>query len=136
MISITYNLSEIDQVAQQIIDHNPYKVILLFGEMGAGKTTLVKALSKLLGVTQITSSPTYVLVNTYETSNDECIYHFDAYRLKTENEAYEMGFDEYLDSGNWCFIEWPERMGSILPKQHTKLHIKKIDPQKRLLTIE
>src|SRR6476620_3275082 len=98
-MEIIFSLEEIHAVARKILEANPKKVILFYGEMGAGKTTLIKALSKALGVAGATSSPTFSLVNEYS-AEDQAIFHFDMYRLKSESEAYDMGMDEYLYSGN------------------------------------
>ncbi len=87
----------------------PNKVLLFHGEMGVGKTTLIKVLAKALGVEGATSSPTFSLVNEYQSIDNQIVYHFDFYRLKNETEALDMGADEYLYSGNWCFIEWAEK---------------------------
>jgi tRNA threonylcarbamoyladenosine biosynthesis protein TsaE len=95
-MEIIFSLDEIQQVAQKIIAKNPQKVILFHGQMGAGKTTFIKALAKELGVTDATSSPTFSLVNEYKTANGELLYHFDVYRLKSESEALDFGIDEYL----------------------------------------
>ncbi len=132
-MTLTFSLEEIHQVAQQIIDKNPKKVILFYGEMGAGKTTLIKTLAKKLGVHNATSSPTFSLVNEYQTDNDDLIYHFDVYRLKTEHEAYDMGMDEYLYSGHWCFIEWPEKIPTLIPQDHSVIKIKTLPDGKREL---
>ena len=91
--------------------------------MGVGKTTLIKCLSKNLGVNGNTSSPTFSLVNEYQTNDNQIVYHFDCYRLKTEVEALDMGIDEYLYSGNWCFIEWPEKIESLIPEKCTTINI-------------
>ncbi|HXC03827.1 MAG TPA: tRNA (adenosine(37)-N6)-threonylcarbamoyltransferase complex ATPase subunit type 1 TsaE [Bacteroidia bacterium] len=99
------------------------KVIAFHGPMGAGKTTLIKALCMELGVGDNTSSPTYSLVNEYRTNTGERIYHFDFYRIKNEDEARDMGLEEYLDSGSWCFIEWPEKVASLLPLHHQQVII-------------
>lgn len=133
---IEFALSEIELVAQQVISSIKHKVVLFNGEMGAGKTTLIKEIVKQMGVTQPTGSPTYVLVNEYLTNNGQVIYHFDAYRLKNINEAYDMGFDEYLDSGSYCFIEWPERVSAILPEQCNTITIKKISEQVRTVQVD
>ncbi len=99
------------------------RVYALYGKMGAGKTTFVSALCKELGVNDRSGSPTYALVNEYMAANGEPVYHFDFYRIEGEDEAYDMGFDEYLDSGNYCFIEWPERVESLLPEEVVRVQI-------------
>ena len=132
-MTLTFSLEEIHQVAQQIIDSNPKKIILFYGEMGAGKTTLIKTLAKKLGVHNATSSPTFSLVNEYQTDSDDLIYHFDVYRLKTEHEAYDMGMDEYLYSGHWCFIEWPEKIPTLIPQDHSVIKLKMLPDGKREL---
>ncbi|WP_296149430.1 tRNA (adenosine(37)-N6)-threonylcarbamoyltransferase complex ATPase subunit type 1 TsaE [uncultured Flavobacterium sp.] len=123
-MEIQFTLDEISQAAQKVIAQNPNKVILFHGEMGAGKTTFIKALSKALGVSEATSSPTFSLVNEYEAENGDLIYHFDVYRLKDESEAYDMGIDEYLYSGEWCFIEWAEKIPSLIPSEHSTITLK------------
>ena len=123
-MKITFSLEEIDQVASQLLAANPNKVILFHGEMGVGKTTLIKALAKTLGVKDATSSPTFSLVNEYQTSENRLLYHFDVYRLKNESEAYDMGIEDYLYSGNWCFIEWAEKIPNLIPEQHSVIEIK------------
>jgi len=123
-MEIQFTLDEIGQAAQKVIAQNPNKVILFHGEMGAGKTTFIKALSKALGVSEATSSPTFSLVNEYQTANGELVYHFDVYRLDNESEAYDMGIDEYLYSGEWCFIEWAEKILNLIPSEHSTISIK------------
>ena len=134
-MKITFTLEQINQVAKKILDKNPHKVILLNGEMGVGKTTLIKELAKILGVTEPTSSPTFSLVNEYQASNNQLVYHFDVYRLKNENEALDMGIDEYLYSGNWCFIEWAEKIPNLLPQQHSVIDIKLLSHNERELIL-
>ncbi len=104
--------------------------------MGVGKTTFIKALCKALGVEDATSSPTFSLVNEYETSKGETIYHFDVYRLKNEEEAYDMGMDEYLYSGAWNFIEWPEKIPSLIPEQYTSINLTLLPNGNRKLILE
>jgi len=132
-MEIQFSLDEIGAAASKLIDQNPQKVILFNGEMGAGKTTFIKALAKKLGVNDATGSPTFSLVNEYKTSDNEIVYHFDVYRLKSENEAYDMGMDEYLYSGNWCFIEWAEKIPNLIPEAHSSVFIKVLPNGKRLL---
>lgn len=132
-MEIQFTLDEIDQAAEKIVAQNPPKVILFDGQMGAGKTTLIKALVKILGVQEPTSSPTFSLVNEYQTSKNQIVYHFDFYRLKDESEAYDMGIDEYLDSGNWCFIEWPEKIPNLIPSEHAIVKINTLPNGKREL---
>ena len=122
-MEILFSIDEIHEVAQKIIAEKPNKVILFNGVMGVGKTTLIKALSKQLGVLDATSSPTFSIVNEYETTDNQVIYHFDMYRLKSEIEAMDMGIDEYLYSGNWCFIEWPEKIPNLLPDDYSTIHL-------------
>ncbi|HSD07243.1 tRNA (adenosine(37)-N6)-threonylcarbamoyltransferase complex ATPase subunit type 1 TsaE [Flavobacterium sp.] len=134
-MTITFSIEQLASVAQQILDQNPSKVILFNGEMGVGKTTLIKQLCKTLGVTEATSSPTFSLVNEYQTLNNQTIYHFDFYRLKKETEALDMGVEDYLYSGNWCFIEWSEKIENLIPLQHTTITIELLPSGERLLQL-
>lgn len=132
-MQVIFSLDEINQVAEKILSENPQKVILFNGVMGAGKTTLIKALAKKMGVNGSTSSPTFSLVNEYQIPKSQYIYHFDLYRLKDEIEALDMGIDDYLYSGNWCFIEWPDRIVNLLPDKHSVIEIKTLPDGKRHL---
>ena len=132
-MKITFSLSQINQVAKQILNQNPKRVILFYGDMGVGKTTLIKALAKSLGIEGNTSSPTFSLVNEYQINDNELLYHFDVYRINAENEAYDMGIDDYLYSGHWCFIEWPEKIPNIIPEEHSIIQLKVISESKREL---
>ena len=134
-MEITFSLEEINDVAQQILDQNPNKVILFHGEMGVGKTTLIKALTKKLGVTDATSSPTFSLVNEYQAANNQLVYHFDFYRINTETEALDMGVDDYLYSNNWCFIEWADKIPNLIPDSHSVITISLQADGKRILTL-
>ena len=134
-MNITFSLDEINEVAQQVLGQNPNKVILFHGEMGVGKTTLIKALAKELGVCDVTSSPTFSLVNEYQSTDNQIIYHFDFYRLNKETEALDMGADEYLYSGNWCFIEWAEKIPNLVPDSHSVISIALLSDGKRFLEL-
>ena len=134
-MEIVFTLDELELVAQKVIDQQPSKVILFHGEMGVGKTTLIKQLCKTLGVSSATSSPTFSLVNEYETIENQVVYHFDFYRLKNEMEALDMGADDYFYSGNWCFIEWAEKIPSLIPDEHAVITIELVENGKRHLTL-
>ena len=134
-MNIVFSLDQIQEVAEQIIASNPKKIILFNGEMGVGKTTLIKQLCKSLGVQDATSSPTFSLVNEYYTSNNQIVYHFDFYRLDKETEALDMGVDDYLYSGNWCFIEWSEKITSLIPEEHSTVTIELLADGKRILEL-
>jgi tRNA threonylcarbamoyladenosine biosynthesis protein TsaE len=134
-MKITFSLDEIEDTARKIVANNPNKVILFHGDMGAGKTTFIKQLAKELGVMEATSSPTFSLVNEYQTNDNQIVYHFDFYRLKNETEALDMGVDEYLYSGNWCFIEWAENIPNLIPDSHSIITLKELPGGKRLLEL-
>ncbi len=134
-MNIIFSIDQLEEVAQQIIAQNPNKVILFHGEMGVGKTTLIKQLCTSLGVQGTTSSPTFSLVNEYEASQNQLIYHFDFYRVNKEEEALDMGVDEYLYSGHWCFIEWAEKIENLIPETHSVIHIVALQDGTRKLTL-
>lgn len=135
-MTLIYSIDQLDQIAKQILEQNPNKVLLFNGEMGAGKTTLIKKLCESLGVIEPTSSPTFSLVNEYLTTNNQPIYHFDCYRLKSEIEALDMGIDEYLYSGHWCFIEWAEKITNLIPEKHAIITIEVLEDGNRKLVLK
>lgn len=112
-MEIKYQLSDLESVAKQVLNNLKTKTLLFYGEMGVGKTTLIKTLVKELGCNDEVSSPTFSIVNEYELKDDK-IFHFDLYRIKNLEEAYNFGIEDYLDTGHWVFIEWPEKIASIL----------------------
>jgi len=135
-MEITFSLAEIDHAAQQVLAQNIKNIITFHGSMGAGKTTFIKALARRLGVSEMTSSPTFSLVNEYETEDGRTLYHFDLYRINTEEEAYDMGIDEYFYSGNLCLIEWPEKTPNLIPLDHTSITLKTLPDGRRHLIVK
>jgi tRNA threonylcarbamoyladenosine biosynthesis protein TsaE len=131
-MEVTYLLSEIEYVARKLLEQTRSKTLLFYGEMGAGKTTLIKALLKALGAVDTGASPTFSLVNVYDTENGT-VNHFDFYRIKDESEAWDMGFEEYLDSGNWNFIEWPQKIENFIDEEYQKVEIKVLENDARKL---
>lgn len=129
-----FNVSDLPYIAKEILLKVPNKTLLFYGKMGVGKTTLIKEISKQLGVTDIINSPTFSLVNEHEIVNDK-IYHFDFYRIKTEEEALDIGIEEYFFSEYWKLIEWPEKVSNLLPTDSTKIKMHKNKNGTRSLTI-
>lgn len=127
-------LSDLPQVAQQLLEFSKGEKIFIFdGEMGAGKTTFIKIFCKTLGVQDVVSSPTYSIVNEYESPNGS-VFHFDFYRIKDILEAYDLGYEEYFYGGGICLIEWPERVAELLPANLVKVEIAIIDEYRRVFS--
>lgn len=117
-------LTDLAEVAEMVLEEaRGYKIWLFFGEMGAGKTTFIKAVCHALGVRDTMSSPTFSIVNEYAASGGGRILHFDFFRIRNEAEAYDIGTDEYFSSGDYCFIEWPEKIGGLIPDGHARVTI-------------
>ena len=112
-MEISYSLNEVEDVAKKLINNLNSKLLLFYGDMGVGKTTLIKSIVKALGSQDDVSSPTFSIVNEYKLNNG-CIYHFDLYRIKDLEEAYNFGIEDYLNSNNWILIEWPDKIEPIL----------------------
>lgn len=132
-------INSIDELPEKVkeLEHafNKCKVVAFFAPMGAGKTTIIKALCKQMGVTDNISSPTFSIINEYHTPTSK-IYHFDFYRIKSINEAYDMGYEDYFYSNHYCFIEWPEKIEELLPQSIAKVKIKVNENGQRLVNIE
>ena len=125
---IIATLDQLDELAEKILNTCPTHRIFSFnGEMGAGKTTLIKALCKCLGIKNIPSSPTFAIVNEYWAPQNEPVYHFDFYRIKRPEEAVAIGLFEYLESGHYCLMEWAEKIEVILDEEHVIINIERID---------
>ena len=118
-----YSLEELSEIASLIIKTTTNKVLLFYGEMGVGKTTLIKEIIKQLNVDDTVTSPTFSLVNEYHSNTGEIIYHFDFYRIENEEEALDMGIDDYFYNNTRCFIEWPERVKNLLPLNAVEITI-------------
>ncbi len=130
---MTYGLDNLDEVSRYLIENSTSNTYLFFGEMGVGKTTLIKALVKALGSDDIVSSPTYSLVNEYE-ADGKLIFHFDFYRIKSIEEVYDIGFEDYLSQEAYVIIEWPEMVEELWPEHYTsvKLSLGKDDGERKL----
>jgi tRNA threonylcarbamoyladenosine biosynthesis protein TsaE len=129
-------ITELPAAAQSLISFaGSQKIFLFYGNMGAGKTTFIKALCEQLGVAEPVTSPTFSIVNEYA-CNANKVYHFDFYRLKNQEEALDMGYEEYFYSGNYCLIEWPEKIPDLLPDHYIKVSIQLQEQQNRLFTFE
>jgi tRNA threonylcarbamoyladenosine biosynthesis protein TsaE len=135
--SISFQLSDVKQVAQTLLKTaKNLKIWLFYGDLGAGKTTLIKEICTELGIeAHVLSSPTFSIINEYNASNGK-VFHFDFYRMKNETEILDLGIEEYFESGAYCFIEWPERLGSITPTEFFKVSITHTGPNNRLLEFE
>lgn len=118
----TFSIKEIDQIAKELLGVFSSKIVLFNGEMGAGKTTLISALVRALGGAEDASSPTFSIVNEYKVA-DDFVYHFDFYRIKNHYEALDIGVEDYFCSGYWNFIEWPEKIKMLLPKDVTVVNL-------------
>ena len=128
------NIEELPGAAKQLLKFSSGEKIFLFeGDMGAGKTTLIKALCAELAVKDMTSSPTYSIVNEYIYPNGK-VFHFDFYRIKSEIEAYDLGFEEYLYSKQYCFIEWPEKIKVLWPESYIQIIINQTKDEVRTIT--
>lgn len=134
-----YTIQNLEDVAEWLWQHiRNYKVIALHGDMGVGKTTLVSAICKYLGIRDVTSSPTFSIINEYQYEHEgtrDAIFHIDLYRLKSEEEAIHAGVEDCLYSGSYCFVEWPEQAPNLLPPDTIHLYLRQIEGEMRTLEI-
>ncbi len=130
------SLDNINAVAAEILfKYKNERVFTFQGPMGVGKTTFVKALCEELEVEDTVNSPSFAIVNEYHAPEDKIVYHFDFYRLKEEEEAYDMGYEDYLYSGHYNMIEWPEKIASLLPAGRLELQLEELDDGRRKLSV-
>lgn len=135
MIQYTYGLEDLEFISKEIILKAKNKVLCFYGDMGVGKTTLIKEIVKHLGSSDRVSSPTFSLVNEYE-AKGTAVYHFDFYRIEHSDEAYQIGLENYLYSDSWCLIEWPDKIQDLLPDNVTLIEIKEQLNGKRTLLLQ
>ncbi len=133
-VTIQYNIEQVETVAKQVLEAATSKIILFEGDMGVGKTTLIKTLVGLLGSEDLVSSPTFSLVNEYKGINDN-IFHFDLYRIDDEEELYNFGIETYIYSNDYVFVEWPNLLKPLLQDQFTTINIKLSENSTRELTL-
>lgn len=129
-----YSLTEMDAAAKLILESgHKHTIWCFYGEMGAGKTTLISTLLKQLGVTDTVSSPSFSIVNEYQNAAGLPIYHFDFYRINSIEEVYDLGFEDYFDSGYLCLIEWPEKIADLLVGQaHLKISLSIVGEKRKI----
>ncbi len=132
----SYTLDQLSEVALEVISNAKHKILLFYGEMGVGKTTLIKEIFKQLKVEDNVSSPTFSLVNEYHTTENAIVYHFDFYRIDDEEEALDMGVEEYFYSDRWCLVEWPNKIENLLPLESVKITISTDQDQLRTIQLE
>jgi len=135
---ISDNIFDLESIGKKIIKYSKKKsnIFTFEGEIGAGKTTLIKNISNTLKVKDLVKSPTFSIVNEYLTFDNKLIYHFDFFRIKNKIEVLDIGFEEYLDSSNYCFIEWPNIIQNFLPSDVNKIKIEYLNETKRKIIID
>lgn len=130
------DLKSIDKAAALFVDIlDSKRIVAITGEMGAGKTTFIQAICRVLGVPQIVNSPTFALINEYFTRSGESIFHFDFYRIEDPAELFDIGYEEYMYSGSYCFIEWPEKANELIPDEALRIKIEVRKDESRQIII-
>ena len=131
------SLNELNLAAKELITaFKDDRIFAFYGKMGAGKTTFIQSICRALGSDDNVTSPTFALINEYKTANFESIFHFDFYRIKDIEEAYDLGYEDYIYSGNYCLIEWPEMIGPLLPEKMVDVKIEVQQNDTRLITAQ
>ena len=135
---ISENIIDLELIGKKIIKYSNKKsnIFIFEGEMGVGKTALIKIILKHLKVKDLVKSPTFSIVNEYLTSDNKIIYHFDFFRIKDKIEVINIGFEDYLDSSNYCFIEWPNNIKNLLPNDINKIMMEYVSETKRKIIID
>jgi tRNA threonylcarbamoyladenosine biosynthesis protein TsaE len=128
-------IKSLDKAAKKLIGQFPdQRVFAFYGKMGAGKTTFIQAVCRVLGTSDNVTSPTFALINEYKTETGNSIFHFDFYRIKDLEEAYDLGYEDYFYSGNYCLIEWPEKIETLLPQNYVEVKIEVQENGDRLIS--
>lgn len=131
------DLTSINETAKEFIAQmGDNRLFFFYGDMGAGKTTFIRAICKELGVTESVNSPTFAIVNEYTDRDGKPIYHFDFYRIEKEEEAFDFGYEDYFFSGNLCFVEWPEKIENLIPNEGISVYIQEEENGERSVTLK
>lgn len=129
------HIKDLNRIAKRLINEFPaFRIFAFYGKMGAGKTTFIQSVCKALGSDDTVTSPTFALINEYKTGDRQSIFHFDFYRIKNIAEAFDLGYEDYLYSGNYCLIEWPELIEPLLPENRLKVKIEVAEDDSRNIT--
>jgi len=130
----SFTEAQLPSIAKKVLKSSPdSRIMAFYGKMGVGKTTLIKAICKQLNVVDNVGSPTFSIINQYITKNNDVLYHFDFYRIKKQEEAFDIGYEDYFYSGNYCFLEWPEKIEDLLPDDCIRIYLNENDGLRNIL---